>query len=116
MALTQQQRDELRNALELRYNALLSEIEADREKAAASVPADDDERLASLQVAGIADAEFGRDWNEFKAVQRALARLDTGDYGLCISCGAAIPWRRLASEPAAARCLACQEAFEKEKA
>jgi DnaK suppressor protein len=114
MALTAQQRNELRNVLELRYNALLSEIEADRAKATRSMSAAaSNERPAGLQAAGVAEAELGRDWHEFEAVQQALARLDAGEYGTCVSCGTAIPWRRLASSPAAVRCLACQEARER---
>ncbi|MGB8649497.1 MAG: TraR/DksA C4-type zinc finger protein [Mycobacteriales bacterium] len=42
----------------------------------------------------------------------ALARLDAGTYGTCIDCGQEIGEARLSFRPEAARCLACQEAFE----
>lgn len=42
----------------------------------------------------------------------ALERLDSGTYGTCIDCNAAIVEDRLAFRPEAARCLSCQEAFE----
>lgn len=43
----------------------------------------------------------------------ALRRLDDKDFGLCIDCGAAIPAARLVANPAAVRCIACQELHEK---
>lgn len=41
-------------------------------------------------------------------VLEALARLDTGSYGLCVDCGKPVPEGRLEAKPEAARCLACQ--------
>jgi DnaK suppressor protein len=40
-------------------------------------------------------------------LDRALARLDTGDYGACEQCGAAIAPERLAARPAAQTCINC---------
>jgi DnaK suppressor protein len=44
----------------------------------------------------------------------ALDRLATGQYGLCVRCGAEIAARRLHSVPWTPHCLRCQEAAERE--
>ena len=46
-------------------------------------------------------------------IDAALARLDIGDYGQCISCGIEIPVARLTAQPSAERCINCQEDYEK---
>ena len=40
-------------------------------------------------------------------VDRALAKLDDGTYGVCDSCGGQIPPGRLEIHPWAVRCVAC---------
>ena len=42
----------------------------------------------------------------------ALERIDRGIYGLCESCGSAIPEARLEAKPSVSLCLSCQEAHE----
>ncbi len=57
-------------------------------------------RLSGL--AGDAAAELGQ-------VDDALARIRTGDYGLCAVCGTPIPVARLEVRPFATHCVACAE-------
>lgn len=40
-------------------------------------------------------------------VQRALARMDDGSYGVCVSCQQSIPNERLEAIPQAESCVAC---------
>ena len=49
---------------------------------------------------------------ELADIQRALKRLDDGDYGRCEACGNEIPEARLEARPAARYCLADQKAIE----
>jgi len=42
-------------------------------------------------------------------IDAALARLDEGTYGQCISCGTDIPVERLEFRPFAASCVTCQQ-------
>jgi DnaK suppressor protein len=56
----------------------------------------------------IQDAEH----EEYKRILQALKKIDDGTYGICIDCGGDISEKRLSLYPNAARCLACQEAFE----
>lgn len=58
-------------------------------------------------------ADARRDIEEYQAGLAALARLDAGDYGTCMDCGEAIPRQRLAVQPFALRCIACQERRER---
>jgi DnaK suppressor protein len=43
-----------------------------------------------------------------KKIDEALARLDTGDYGYCESCGIEIGIRRLEARPTATLCIDCK--------
>ena len=44
---------------------------------------------------------------EFVEVQRALAKLDVGDYGICENCGTSIAPKRLEAIPHASLCIGC---------
>ncbi|MBI5565609.1 MAG: TraR/DksA C4-type zinc finger protein [Chloroflexi bacterium] len=47
-----------------------------------------------------------------RLVEDALARFDTGTYGLCVDCGTEIDAARLEAIPYAALCLKCQSKRE----
>ena len=44
---------------------------------------------------------------QIRSVRGALARIDAGSYGECVSCGEKIATKRLEAEPDAALCIAC---------
>ena len=46
---------------------------------------------------------------ELKQVETALARVDSGAYGICIDCGHPISSGRLKAIPWTNRCITCQE-------
>ncbi len=46
-------------------------------------------------------------------VERALGRLDDGQYGWCERCGNAIPVERLAAFPSATLCVTCKQLEER---
>lgn len=48
-------------------------------------------------------------------LERAIERLDAGIYGVCESCGAAIPAERLELFPAATTCVACKQIAERRR-
>ncbi len=41
------------------------------------------------------------------AADAALARMDEGQYGVCVDCGAEIPVARLEARPMSIRCVSC---------
>jgi DnaK suppressor protein len=67
------------------------------------------QRAGEHEVKGIvSDIESG----EFNEIQNALQRIHGADYGLCIDCHTAIPFKRLQLEPQTLRCIACQNLHE----
>ncbi len=74
---------------------------------------DDD---AAAEAARHADvAHLSRTADELAQVDAALARVAAGNYGECADCGEPIGIARLTANPAAERCAACQEIFEKRR-
>lgn len=57
-----------------------------------------------------------RDATALTAVDRALARLEDGSYGVCVDCGLEIDAARLTVLPEAERCNHCQELAERRPA
>jgi DnaK suppressor protein len=58
-------------------------------------------------------AEIDRDAGELRRIDGALRRIAEGSFGECVNCGQDIPKQRLLAEPTAARCVKCQELYEK---
>ncbi len=52
------------------------------------------------------------DWQVRKAIQAALGRIESGQYGRCEECHEPIVLRRLKALPWARRCVVCQEETE----
>ena len=50
---------------------------------------------------------------EIEEIDRAIVRIESGDYGRCEVCTKPIPLARLEALPAAATCLPCAQAGEK---
>lgn len=53
-----------------------------------------------------------RDRNQIKEIDRALKRLESGEYGTCKTCGNKIAMRRLQVNPTATLCTHCQQTME----
>lgn len=51
---------------------------------------------------------------ELLAIERALAKMSTGTFGVCEDCGEAIPTRRLMVLPEARLCANCQTVEERQ--
>jgi RNA polymerase-binding transcription factor len=120
MALNRRQIIELAYAMAQRRNVLMDEIRRDVERTraepyasiAGATPDLGDEALADL-LADVGEAEVTRDLGELRALESALKRVADGTYGLCVDCGGEIPLARLHAQPAAERCLSCQQRHEK---
>lgn len=66
-----------------------------------AVAREDDEALDAVERSAL---------TEIALTRRALARLDSGAYGLCTMCGEAIAPARLEALPAAMQCIRCASA------
>ena len=60
----------------------------------------------------LAVSVINKDWEIKSAVELALERMDTGEYGICASCEDPISTSRLIAVPWATRCVACQSFYE----
>jgi DnaK suppressor protein len=72
----------------------------------------EDDAVADLLV-DINLAEIDRDVVELKSVESALRRMTEARYGRCDDCDESIDLSRLEVNPAAERCVKCQEARER---
>jgi len=60
----------------------------------------------------VAAAVVDRRARQLEEIDRALADIDAGRYGICRECGEEIPQQRLKVMPFATRCVACQARSE----
>ena len=52
---------------------------------------------------------------ELLRIDRALADMDAGRYGLCAACGCAIAFDRLRAEPMTEHCVPCKSSWEQQQ-
>lgn len=71
-----------------------------------------EERGQGESMVRLLDRLDGRAKDEIEAIDQALVRIDSGQYGRCEACGKDIPHSRLEALPAAATCMACAQAGE----
>ncbi len=89
-------RDELRTRVDASEKALDQPGDPDVEEQAS-------ERQNDEAIAGVEEAAL----NEIKAIDAALGRMESGQYGHCGICGKEIPRKRLEAVPYAATCIDC---------
>ena len=73
---------------------------------------DKQEESLSEMLTEINLAMLSQHQHELKNLERALRRMDDGEYGTCIDCDAAIAIARLQAYPTAVRCILCQAKHE----
>jgi RNA polymerase-binding protein DksA len=118
-AFTADEAAQLKQSLEKRRQLLLEEIRDELARSGEQHYVDLAGRVTDLGDASVADmlADLGaamvdRQVIEVRAIEAALNRLASGDYGACVDCGADIPVERLRAYPTAARCISCQSIHE----
>jgi len=117
--LTENQISELKHELKTSYRALREEIRqellaSDNEQyidLAGQVHDREEESVADLLV-DVNLASINRHIHALQAVDAALLRMSTDEYGLCVYCRSPIGYERLKVNPAAPRCYECQVNFE----
>jgi DnaK suppressor protein len=96
-----------RQALLRKRAQLLSALRIDRGQA--------NERVAEEDQGTVAHEEFVSmrlnrlDYVQLRMIDEALDRIESGDYGTCLSCDEGIPDKRLTALPWAKYCVPCQE-------
>jgi len=64
-------------------------------------------RIDAIAVQSMAIAQQQRRRDELRRIDAALARIEEGEWGYCLTCGDRIEEPRLAHDPAVTRCIAC---------
>ncbi|MGZ5236510.1 MAG: TraR/DksA family transcriptional regulator [Caldimonas sp.] len=113
---TPEQLTTLARWLEVRAAQLAQEIAAARARRdddSANREVSDQKDAADEQAQEMVDdAQVERDLAELQEIRLARQRIADDTFGLCIDCGADIGIGRLLAQPAASRCLTCQETAE----
>ena len=71
------------------------------------LPADFEEQAVELENQGVLQALDADTRTALRQIQRALERMDAGDYGICDTCGESIAPGRMKAIPWATQCIEC---------
>ncbi|MDZ7292968.1 MAG: TraR/DksA family transcriptional regulator [candidate division KSB1 bacterium] len=112
--MTRKQLQFYKNLLERQRSEILREWAHEHRdyREMAEVPADVYDRATldgSKEFAALLSHGDSQRW---LAINTALAKIESGDYGLCDECGQPINAARLEAMPTAAFCLRCQRSYE----
>lgn len=77
---------------------------------------DSKERAKELEDSEVVDALGNEARTEIGKISAALQRMDAGEFGLCIECGAEIDRARIDAYPYARHCIDCARLEEERKA
>lgn len=72
-------------------------------------------RMDAMQQQQMARAARAGQTRRLEQVKSALARVERGEYGMCVSCEEDIETARLVAKPEAPLCLTCQNALERSR-
>lgn len=118
--IDQQQTLEFKTRLRERAEQLRDEVQRTRAKSIEETPGQIADRARDIEDDSFATlvvdtnlTEIERDVDELRMIDSALQRISAGTYGSCVDCSQEIPVKRLEAEPTAARCVQCQELYEK---
>ncbi|MCK9283506.1 MAG: RNA polymerase-binding protein DksA [Rhodocyclaceae bacterium] len=79
----------------------------------ATVFADPNDRASQESDIALELRNRDRERKLIKKIEEAIARIDSGDYGYCNSCGVEIGLKRLEARPTATLCIDCKELEER---
>ena len=111
--LTQSQLASFRTALESELERL-NQAPSKRNEIAAERSGDELDEVQRQEAVVLAVHTLDSIRDRRVHVQAALARMECGDYGLCLECEDAINPKRLAAAPWAKLCIDCQSEIEME--
>jgi RNA polymerase-binding protein DksA len=118
--LKNQDKTAIREALEQERSRLRAALHAAQEESGQTqysevlgrASGDSSDEALAVTLGDISAARVDHELRALQALDAALGRIDEDDFGLCDECGAAIPVARLIINPAATRCVACQDRHE----
>ena len=107
--------DVLRVRLETKKAELMTRLERITANLRRGYEADSKERAKQLEDSEVVDALGNEARDEIAKITAALRRIETGEFGICAECGAAINPQRLAAYPYAEECIECAEFTERRR-
>ncbi|MEL7449871.1 MAG: TraR/DksA C4-type zinc finger protein [Pseudomonadota bacterium] len=96
-------------ARRLELKTRVDKIITDVTHAEGPLPSDFAEQAVERENEEVLDALGEAGEAELRAISMALARIDSGDYGMCTGCGEDIPRARLDVLPFSDKCVHCAE-------
>jgi DnaK suppressor protein len=110
--MTPEQKEELKEKMAFQMEELKAEI-ASLKEGAKPVPPDNAigrlTRMEAINARSISEATLASARARLTKLERALARIDSPDFGLCSVCEEPIPVKRLMLMPETSRCVKCAE-------
>ena len=113
-AIRTQLEERLRLLLANKANAL--QDQSHRHSLTQDEPRDEPEEAERLRARDTAMLMNERDMQLAQRIERAINKIDAGEYGRCMDCDTDIEVERLRALPWAERCIACQEELEAHRA
>ena len=111
---------EIKESLLRRWNAVRKQTQRENEASSLSVSEGSVPQTEIIDIAQTLE-QIGRDTSlaeqerrELHAIERALAKMASGNFGTCEDCGEEIPAKRLVVLPEARLCANCQAYEEKQ--
>jgi RNA polymerase-binding protein DksA len=104
--------EKVKKQLEERQDFLHKKLERITENVRSPLAADSEEQVVVRENQEVIDDLGNMTRKEISEIASALARIESGDYGICIDCGVEIPEGRLEVKPYARRCIQCEEKNE----
>ena len=108
--------DRLRGALLRKKEELTARLERITANLRRGYEADSKERAKQLEDSEVVDALGNEVRLELKKITATLARMESGDFGICINCGTPIDEGRIEAYPYALECIDCATLDERRKA
>ncbi len=109
-------RDGLRSELLQKKEELTARLERITVNLRRGYEADSKERAKQLEDSEVVDALGNEARLELKKITAALARMESGEFGICIDCGLPIDEGRIKAYPYALKCINCATMDEHRKA
>lgn len=94
----------------------LGRVQADRRRSRGPLDPDFEEQVVERENDEVLDGLDELERRELRSIEAALERIEADCFGICDDCGEMIDPMRLDVQPAAERCLPCEEARERRAA
>jgi len=108
--------DGLRRELLRKKDELTARLERITANLRRGYEADSKERAKQLEDSEVVDALGNEARIELEKISSVLARMESGDFGVCIDCGMPIEKGRINAYPHALECIDCATMDERRKA